>query len=77
MWFELTNSHVCGCFQNGNEAQNRSIKVLGFQMKVLVALVSDYIDSVAACLGCVFQLILCINRYVVKLELRYNRNFIR
>jgi len=40
------------------------VKILGFEMKVLVALVTDYMDYLGDCIGVIYQLAVSILRSV-------------
>jgi len=38
------------------ESRSRLVKILGFEMKVLVALITDYVDWLGNCIGVIYQL---------------------
>jgi len=44
------------------DSQSRLVKILGFEMKVLVALVTDYVDSLGDSVGVIYQLAVSIQR---------------
>jgi len=44
------------------ESQSRLVKILGFEMKVLVALVTDYVDWLGDCVSVIYQLASSIQR---------------
>jgi len=44
------------CIQGTAEGQNRLVKIIGFEMKVLVALVTDYVDWLGDCVDALYRL---------------------
>ena len=46
------------------DSQSRLVKIVGFEMKVLVALVTDYVDWLGDSIGVICQLTVSIQRSV-------------
>ena len=53
----------CLFMQADTELMSRSVKVLGFEMKILISLVTDYSDQIGDCTQNIYNLILLIQRY--------------
>ena len=51
------------------ESRSRLVKILGFEMKVLVALVTDYVEWLGDCVTVIYQLAVDIQRPVYALSL--------